>query len=124
MDQRSATSLATAPIRADTPSQPEHRDPRFRHLRSVAIAGSAWLGLSAFLAYVAYFPMYSTFAEYDDAGYWLSALRSYHLHGGLYHSTYSECGPFYYEAWSLLYSVLHVAIDPDSARLITLVVWV
>jgi hypothetical protein len=91
--------------------------------RAIASSG-AFLCLSALLAYVGYFPMFASFKFYDDEGYWLIALRSYSQHGSLYHRTFSQCGPFYYEAWSFFYSVTGAKIDPDSAHLATLGIWV
>jgi hypothetical protein len=85
---------------------------------------------SAILSVGGYFVMFSTphdwlyLLPYDDESYWLSAIRSYHLHGSLYHHTYSQCGPFYYEFWSLLYSISRLPIDADSAHFWTLTIWV
>ncbi|HEY1636359.1 MAG TPA: hypothetical protein VGF64_16495 [Acidimicrobiales bacterium] len=80
--------------------------------------------VAAILSYAGYFAMYSRFVSYDDEGYWLIALRSYHLHGSLYHNTYSQAGPFNYELWSRLFTVLGVPFDTDGGRAMTLAVWV
>lgn len=76
------------------------------------------------LAVIAYWPMYGSFASYDDEGDWTIALRSYHLHGSLYHHTYSQCGPFYYQVWSGVFSVTGLPINLDTARAMTLCAWV
>ena len=83
-----------------------------------------WLALSAFLGYVGQFAVLSYFGPYDDEGYWLIALRSYHLHGSLYNKTFSQAGPVYYEVWSAIYSLIRVPIDWDSGRYLTLGIWV
>jgi hypothetical protein len=76
------------------------------------------------LAALAYWPMFSSFAFYDDEGDWTIALRSYHLHGSLYHHTYSQCGPFYYQVLSAFFSLTGLTIDLSTARAVTLGVWV
>lgn len=80
--------------------------------------------LSGLLAYVAYFPMHVQFAPYDDEGYWLISLRSYHEHGSLYHDTFAQVGPLYYEFWSLIYSLTGLPVDQDTGRAFTLTVWI
>lgn len=108
----------------------EETDSRRRHVTQLVAGTFAWLSLSGFLTYIAYFATYSLphdWAQglpYDDEGYWLIALRSYHVHGSLYHNTFAQCGPFYYEFWSLIYSISHLSIDSDTAHLMTLAIWV
>ncbi|HVA10521.1 MAG TPA: hypothetical protein VNG12_27735 [Acidimicrobiales bacterium] len=75
------------------------------------------------MAYAAYFASLSSFSVYDDEGYWLIALRSYHLHGSLYHNTFAPAGPFYYEAFSGIYSLFGMSVNWDTGRLVTTVVW-
>ena len=89
----------------------------------VAMA-AVWLAISALLACAGYFALFASFAGYDDEGSWLIGLRNYHIHGSLYHNTYAQAGPFFYEVFSLAYSVLHVPIDWDTGRALTLVVWI
>jgi hypothetical protein len=76
------------------------------------------------LAALAYWPMFSSFRFYDDEGNWTIALRSYHLHGSLYHHTYSQCGPLYYQLLSGFFSLTGLTVDLDTARAVTLGVWV
>jgi hypothetical protein len=66
--------------------------------------------------------MFSSFAAYDDEGYVLISLRAFAHHGGLYTHVYSQYGPFYYEAWSTIFSWLPLTLD--TGRLATLVIWV
>jgi hypothetical protein len=61
---------------------------------------------------------------YDDEGYWLISLRSYHLHGSLYHDTFAQVGPLFYEFWSMVYSLTRLPIDLNTGRALTLVVWI
>jgi hypothetical protein len=87
------------------------------------------LGIAAFLVVLVellsgFYAMFTRFEAYDDEGYWLIAIRSYHQHGGLYGRTYSQCGPFYYEFWSGFFSLTRIPIVPNAARAITLGVWI
>ncbi len=108
-------------------AQPILSEPRWRGRMGMiraAMLGVVWAGITTFLAYVGYFAIYSYFGPYDDEGYWLISLRSYHLHGSLYHDTFSQAGPLYYEIWSLVYSLFDMPINWDTGRLLTLVVWI
>jgi hypothetical protein len=107
-----------------SPRPIEHRERPRHRASSLLVWGPVWLGLSAFLGYVGRFAVLSYFGPYDDEGYWLIALRSYHLHGSLYNKTYSQAGPVYYEVWSALYSLMRVPVNWDSGRYLTLGVWV
>ncbi len=89
-----------------------------------AVAAGSFALLSGLCAYLAYFPMHNQDQYYDDEGYWLISLRSYHLHGSLYHDTFAQVGPLYYEFWSLIYSITRLPIVPDTGRACTLAVWV
>lgn len=63
-------------------------------------------------------------AVYDDEGYMLTALGSFLDHGHLYDDVFSQYGPFYYEAWGALFSVLGLPVDHESGRDVTAVAWV
>jgi hypothetical protein len=91
---------------------------------SAGLAAGSFALLSGLLAYVAYFPMHAQFQPYDDEGYWLVSLRSYQLHGSLYHDTFAQVGPLYYEFWSLVSAVTGLSVDTDTGRALTLVVWI
>jgi hypothetical protein len=86
--------------------------------------GTVWVAQSAFLTVIGYYATFSYFGTYDDEGSWLIGLRGYHLHGSLYNHTYAQAGPFFYEAWSLVYSVFNLQINWDTGRLMTLIVWI
>lgn len=66
----------------------------------------------------------TSFASYDDEGYCLLSLSHYMRHGGLYISTYSQYGSFYFYAQDLLFHALHLSVTHDSGRFITLLYWV
>ena len=86
--------------------------------------GAVWIAQSAFLTLIGYYAVFSYFGTYDDEGGWLIGLRSYQLHGSLYNHTYAQAGPFFYEAWSLVYSAFGLNVDWDTGRLLTLIVWI
>ena len=102
---------------------PPHRigTPR-RATLAIEIAGV--VATATLLGYIGFFAMFSKFEAYDDEGYWLISLRSFHLHGSLYHHTYSQCGPFFYEFWSAFYSLTGLPICPNTARAASLGAWI
>jgi hypothetical protein len=112
-------------VLAETPPIPLVSRSRGR-IATVAglLLGAAWTSTTALLVYVGYHAVYAFFGPYDDEGYWLISLRSYQLHGSLYHDTFSQAGPLYYEFWSLVYSVLGIPINWETGRMLTLIVWV
>jgi hypothetical protein len=73
---------------------------------------------------VAHPRMFSGFAVYDDEGYMLVALRSFVEGGALYDDVFTQYGPFYYEAWGGVFSLLGIPVDLESGRMATLVAWV
>jgi hypothetical protein len=92
--------------------------------------GRLLVGLAGFAAVtvvtvlVAHPRMFSGFAVYDDEGYMLIALRSFVEGGALYDDVFTQYGPFYYEAWGGVFSLLGIPVDLDSGRMATLVAWV
>lgn len=68
--------------------------------------------------------MFSGFANYDDEGYMLTALKGFVNHGHLYDDVFSQYGPFYYEAWGGLFSLFGIPVDHDSGRTAVMVAWV
>lgn len=85
-----------------------------------------WLllaGLGIVLGVFSYWYIYTTFGYYDDTGDWLIGLSYWAHHGGLYTTTYSQCGPFYYECWWLIYTVTGLAINPNDGYLMSLLAW-
>lgn len=123
LDRETAWAVPRAGPAVESLDPPGHGTRSQRRQAIAAAVGSFGL-LSALLAYAAYFPMHNQFQPYDDEGYWLISLRSYHLHGSLYHDTFAQVGPLYYEFWSLIYTITGLPIGPDTGRAFTLVVWV
>src|SRR5579864_5906575 len=111
-------SSETGPVQSRAPEKGRRRPV------SGGALGVAWLGLTCFLTYLGFLAVHSYFGPFDDEGYWLISLRTYHLHGSLYHNTFSQAGPFYYEIWSLVYSLFGMQVNWDTGRLITLAVWI
>ena len=96
---------------------------RLRWVRLLAGA-LAFATVTVFTYLVAHPRMFTGFAVYDDEGYMLVALNSFIDHGSLYDDVFTQYGPFYYEAWGALYSVLGLAVDHENGRIVTTFVWV
>ena len=64
--------------------------------------------------------MFDTFGGFDDEGYLLITLKAFARHGGLYTHVYSAFGPFYFEAFSTIFTWLPVTLD--NGRMVTTVV--
>lgn len=60
----------------------------------------------------------------EDEGYMLTTLRSFMHQGHLYDRVFSQYGPFYTEVWAGFFSLFGLSVTPDSARAITMCVWV
>jgi hypothetical protein len=67
---------------------------------------------------------FTGFSPYDDEGYMLIALDSFVSHGSLYDEVFTQYGPFYFQAWGGLFSLLGLEVTHDAGRTVTLVVWV
>jgi hypothetical protein len=63
------------------------------------------------------------FADYDDEGYMLVSLAHYVNEGHLYTQTFSQYGPFYFYAQGIFFQLLHLPVNHDAGRLVTLVYW-
>jgi hypothetical protein len=61
---------------------------------------------------------------HEDEAYMLTTLRSYLDHGHLYDHVFSQYGPFYTEFWAGIFSLFGLSTTLDTARDVTLVVWV
>lgn len=103
----------------DVADLPPVRQGQSRFLRSAMWMGGFALS-TALCAVFGYYSMFSNSLE-DDEGYMLIALRAFTHHGGLYTHVYSQYGPFYFEAWSTIFTWVPVTLD--SGRVATLVVW-
>jgi hypothetical protein len=87
--------------------------------------GAAGFGAVTVLTYLIGHPRILTgFANYDDEGYMLVALKSFLNHGSLYDDVFSQYGPFYYEAWGAVFSVFGIPLSHDGGRAVTLVAWI
>jgi hypothetical protein len=73
---------------------------------------------------VAYPSIFSIFQPTDDEGYMLVSLHSFTGGDHLYGQVFSEYGPFFFQFWGGLFSLLGLNFDHDTGRLVTLVVWV
>src|SRR5262249_14126178 len=89
----------------------------------VATAVAAFGVTTAVVALLAYFLIFSYFAEYDDEGYLLISLRSFRQGQALYDTVFSQYGPFYYAFMDGLRSVLRLEWTHDAGRFITLGIW-
>ena len=73
--------------------------------------------------YVGYRIVFSSFATYDDEGYFLVSIQEWLDRGQLYDGVYSEYGPGYFTLVGGLFGALGGDVDHDTARLITLGIW-
>jgi len=89
-----------------------------------ALAVTAFAAVTAVICLVAYLRMFTGFSFWDDEGDLLIGLRGFLRHGALYDYTFSRYGPFYYELWGGLFSLLGIPVDHDGGRAVTTAVWV
>jgi hypothetical protein len=68
--------------------------------------------------------MYSGFANYDDEGYMLIALKSFLNHGHLYDDVFTQYGPFYYEFWGAFFEIFGIPVNHDGGRTAAIFAWV
>lgn len=68
--------------------------------------------------------MFTGFANYDDEGYMLIALKSFLLHGHLYDDVFSQYGPFYYEFWAAIFEIFGISVNHDGGRTAAIFAWV
>lgn len=64
------------------------------------------------------------FANYDDEGYMLTAIKGFVNHGHLYDEVFTQYGPFYYEFWGGIFSLFGISVTHDAGRTLTTIVWV
>ncbi|MGD1174049.1 hypothetical protein ACKUVQ_12280 [Mycobacterium seoulense] len=87
------------------------------------------IGVLAFVALtvvtypIARYQIFTGFRDYDDEGYMLMSLKSFLNHGWLY-DVFSGYGPFYYQFWGGVFSIVGIAVNNDDGRAVTMVVWV
>jgi hypothetical protein len=63
------------------------------------------------------------YRPYDDEGYLLLAIDHYLKGGHLFTDVFSQYGPFYFYAQGALFGLLHLPVNHDAGRLVTLVCW-
>lgn len=68
--------------------------------------------------------MFATWSPYDDEGYILVSLKGFADGGQLYDVVFSQYGPFFFELWGGLFSLLGIGVSHDAGRTVTLVLWV
>ena len=108
------------PDRDNGSSAPNDRQAR-RAARARAVI--AFGITTALVAAMAYFQIFSFFAEYDDEGYLLISLKLFRQGHALYDTVFSQYGPFYYAFMDGLASVLRLEWTHDAGRFITLGMW-
>lgn len=90
----------------------------------LALGGLAFAAVTVVTVLIAEPRMYSGFANYDDEGYMLIALRSFLEHGHLYDDVFSQYGPFYYEFWGGFFELFGIPVDHDGGRAAAIFAWV
>jgi len=98
-----------------------------------ASAGDCWLlpraaalafgGVTLALADVGYRAIFSFFAPWDDEGYLLVSLRSFHRGGRLYDEVYTQYGPLFFQLIDGLFTVLRLPLNHNNGRLASLGLW-
>lgn len=63
------------------------------------------------------------FRYYDDEGYMLQSFAHYFAGGHLYTEVFSEYDPFNFIAERALFQLLHLPVNHDAGRLVTLIWW-
>jgi hypothetical protein len=85
----------------------------------------AVIALTAVLAGVCYARhiLGIVYRPYDDEGYLLLAIDHYLKGGRLFTDVFSQYGPFYFYTQGALLRLLHLPVNHDTGRLVTLVCW-
>ncbi len=94
-----------------------------KHWLAPLVTLALFAALVVALAPIAYHEMFTGWSPFDDEGYVLISLKGFVSGGHLYDRVYSTYGPFLYEAWGGLFSLLGIGVTNDAARFATLVVW-
>lgn len=79
--------------------------------------------LAGLLTWAGWYAAFTSLEYFDDEGDWLVELKMFYEHGSLYHQTWSQAGPFYYDFWAAVFGVLHAPITMDTGRLAGLGTW-
>jgi hypothetical protein len=90
----------------------------------IGIAATGLLvAIGIILGVTGYWMLFTSFAPYDDEGYVLITARNHFAHGGLYDTIYTQYGPAFYAGMDLVQFLLGSPMDNQSARLLTLGLW-
>jgi hypothetical protein len=103
-------------------------DSRNRARSTSAYGGTALravIALAAVLAGILYARhiLGTIYRPYDDEGYLLLAIDHYLRGGHLFTDVFSQYGPFYFYALGALFGLLHLPVNHDAGRLVTLLCW-
>jgi hypothetical protein len=90
----------------------------------VVVALLCFGGVTLVTYLIAHPRMYSGFANYDDEGYMLIALKSFLHHGHLYNDVFTQYGPFYYEFWGAFFELFGLSVNHDGGRAAAIFAWV
>jgi hypothetical protein len=96
---------------------------RLDQKRSVAIWATCWAVLVVTTGVLGFTTLFSTFASYDDDGYFLITIKGYLDGATLYDQTSAQYGPFYFEFMAGAFKALGLAVSNDNGRLIALGLW-
>jgi hypothetical protein len=96
-------------------------------LRAVLSRRIFWallVGVCALLPYLGFLSINNHVLWYDDEGYLMISLQGVLDGKQLYSEIYSQYGPFYYQIYSLVFSVLPGSLTHDSNRMVSLAAWI
>lgn len=91
--------------------------------RALIRSAVSYLALTVVGGLVAYWTLFTRFAEYDDEGYLLASLRSFVAGAELYTDIYSQYGPFYYEVFGAFFELTGRTVGMDGGRLLVVLIW-
>lgn len=89
-----------------------------------AVAALCFAAVTVVTYLIAHPRMFTGFANYDDEGYMLVALKSFLNHGHLYNDVFTQYGPFYYEFWGAFFEIFGISVNHDGGRTAATFAWV
>jgi hypothetical protein len=95
-----------------------------RRVVRLALTALAFAVVTVVTVLIAHPRIFTGFANYDDEGYMLTALKGFVSHGHLYDRVFTQYGPFYYEFWGGIFSAFGIAVTHDAGRTATMIAWV
>lgn len=102
---------------------PEAAPTRASRRSGWATSTAVYATLFVLCALSAYWAMFSQFAPYDDEGFFDYSLKLFLAGHSLYSSVFTDYGPFYYELFGGLFSILGHGVTTDEGRLVQLAFW-